>query len=96
VFITQPKVFVPSAFTPNGDGRNDQLRPIAVGITHIDYFRVYNRWGELVFSTTTNGKGWDGTVNGKPQQTNTYAWIVQAIDYTGKTFFQKGTVTLIR
>lgn len=96
VFNTDPQVFVPSAFTPNADGRNDVIRPIAVGITHIDYFRIYNRWGQLIFSTTTNGKGWDGTINGQPQGANTYVWIVRATDYTGKEFFKKGSVTLIR
>ena len=96
VFNTTPQVFVPTAFTPNSDGRNDFARPIAVGITRIDYFRIYNRWGQLVFSTTTNGKGWDGTINGQLQGTNTYVWIVRAIDYTGKLYFSKGTVTLIR
>ncbi|MCW3119532.1 MAG: Gliding motility-associated C-terminal protein [Chitinophagaceae bacterium] len=96
VFITKPQVFVPTAFTPNGDGHNDIVRPIAVGITQIDYFRIYNRWGELVFSTTTNEQGWDGKINGVLQGSNTYVWIVHAIDYTGKTFFSKGTVTLIR
>jgi gliding motility-associated-like protein len=96
VFNTDPQVFVPTAFTPNADGRNDVIRPIAVGIVRIDYFRIYNRWGQLIFSTTTNGKGWDGTINGEPQGTNTYVWIVRAIDYTGKEFFKKGSVTLIR
>jgi gliding motility-associated-like protein len=96
VFNTRPQVFVPTAFTPNNDGKNDLLRPIAVGISQIDYFRVFNRWGQLVFSTTTNGKGWDGTVNGQPQGTDTYVWIVHATDYAGKSFFAKGVVTLIR
>ncbi|HVZ56367.1 MAG TPA: PKD domain-containing protein [Chitinophagaceae bacterium] len=96
VFFVQPQVFVPTAFTPNGDGLNDLLRPIPVGIRQIDYFRVYNRWGQLVFSTTSAEKGWDGTLGGQPQSTNTYVWIVHAIDYTGKPFFSKGTVTLIR
>lgn len=96
VFNTNPQVFVPTAFTPNNDGRNDLVRPIGVGIAQIDYFRIYNRWGQLVFSTTTNGKGWDGTVNGQPQGTSTYVWIVHATDYTGKSFFAKGVVTLIR
>ena len=96
VFKTKPQVFVPTAFTPNGDGHNDVIRPIAVGIKQIDYFRIYNRWGQLVFSTTTNEQGWDGTINGVPQGTNTYVWIVHAVDYTGKAFFRKGTVTLIR
>ncbi|MBL7762887.1 MAG: gliding motility-associated C-terminal domain-containing protein, partial [Chitinophagaceae bacterium] len=96
VFITKPQVFVPTAFTPNGDGLNDVIRPIAVGIQQINYFRIFNRWGQLVFATTTNEPGWDGTIGGKPQATNTYVWLVEAVDYLGRKFFKKGTVTLIR
>jgi gliding motility-associated-like protein len=96
IFRTNPQIFVPTGFTPNGDGKNDVLKPIAVGIERIEYFRVYNRWGQLVFSTTVNGQGWNGEIGGKPQTTNTYVWLVQAVDYTGKPVFQKGTSTLIR
>jgi gliding motility-associated-like protein len=96
VFQTPPVVFVPTAFTPNKDGKNDVLRPIAAGIINIKYFRIYNRWGQLVFSTSTNGKGWDGTINGKGQGTNTFVWEVKATDYMGKVYIQKGVVTLIR
>ncbi|HEU4574252.1 MAG TPA: PKD domain-containing protein [Chitinophagaceae bacterium] len=96
IFFVEPQVFVPTAFTPNADGLNDILKPIPVGIKQIDYFRIYNRWGQLVFSTNSYVQGWDGTIGGKPQGTNTFVWIVHAIDYTGKPFFRKGTVTLIR
>lgn len=96
VFATLPSVFVPTAFTPNGDGRNDELVPIAVGMKRIEYFSVYNRWGQLVFTTTINGKGWNGTIAGQPQATNTYVWVVKAIDYTGTPYFLKGQSTLIR
>jgi gliding motility-associated-like protein len=96
IFKTKPQVFVPTAFTPDGDGKNDMFRPIAVGITRIEYFRVYNRWGQLVFSTTVNGKGWDGKIGGKDQGSGTFVWLVRGADFTGKTFFAKGTVTLIR
>lgn len=96
VFKTQPIIFVPSAFTPNNDGKNDLLRPIAVGIKDIDYFNIYNRWGQLLFSTKTNGKGWDGKLNGVLQPTGTFVWTVKATDYIGKAYFQKGVVTLIR
>jgi len=96
IFRTNPQIFVPTGFTPNGDGRNDVLKPIAVGIERIEYFRVYNRWGQLVFSTTVNGQGWNGEIGGKPQTTNTYVWLVKGVDYTGKPVFQKGTATLIR
>lgn len=96
VFKTNPIVFVPTAFTPNNDGRNDQLRPIAVGIKFIEYFSIYNRWGQLVFTTQRNGHGWDGKINGVEQSTGTFVWTVKAVDYLGKAYFQKGTVTLIR
>ena len=96
IFRTNPQIFVPTGFTPNGDGLNDILKPIAVGIQRIEYFRVYNRWGQLVFSTTVNEHGWDGRIGGKQQTTNTYAWVVKAIDYTGRPIIQKGTSTLIR
>jgi gliding motility-associated-like protein len=96
IFKTIPKIFVPTGFTPNGDGLNDVLKPIAVGIKSIEYFRVYNRWGQLVFSTTINGHGWDGKIKGKEQNTNSYVWMVKAVDYLGKPIFQKGTATLIK
>jgi gliding motility-associated-like protein len=96
VFATRPLVFVPTAFTPNGDGKNDRVRPIAAGMLRIEYFNVYNRWGQLVFSTQMDGHGWDGTIAGKPQGTEVFTWAVKAVDFTGKPYFQKGTVTLIR
>ncbi len=96
VFKTNPYVFVPTAFTPNGDGLNDLIRPIAVGVQKINYFRIFNRWGEMVFSTTTNEQGWDGRIKGTPQGSNVFVWMVSAIDYIGKPIFLKGTVTLIR
>ncbi len=96
IFKTSPQVFVPTAFTPNRDGNNDVFRPIAVGMTKIEYFQVFNRWGELVFSSTKNGHGWDGKINGKEQGSGTFVWLVKGTDYTGKVFFAKGTVTLIR
>ena len=96
IFKTNPQIFVPTAFTPNDDGVNDLFRPIGVGIKSIEYFRVYNRWGQLVFNTTVNEQGWDGKIGGKPQSTNTFVWIVKGIDYLDKPFFRKGTVTLIK
>ena len=96
VFKTNPYVFVPSAFTPNGDGLNDVIRPVAVGVQEIKYFRIYNRWGQMLFHTTENQKGWDGKIKGVLQGTNVFVWMVGAIDYLGNPIFLKGTVTLIR
>lgn len=96
VFKTGPEIFVPSAFTPNGDGLNDIVKPICVGIRQLVYFRIYNRWGQLVYSTSEIGKGWDGRINSRVQDSNTFVYLAEGIDYTGKTLFRKGTTTLIR
>lgn len=96
VFNTGPTVFVPTAFTPNGDGKNDILKPIVAGMKQFEQFSVFNRWGQQVFSTQSNGKGWDGTVNGVPQSPGTYVWWVKASDYKGAPYFKKGTVILIK
>jgi gliding motility-associated-like protein len=96
VFKTSPYVFVPTAFTPNNDGLNDVVRPIAVGIKQINYFVIYNRWGERVYYTTANRQGWNGSHNGKLQGSGVFVWMVSAVDYLDRPFFLKGTVTLIR
>jgi gliding motility-associated-like protein len=71
------------------------LRPIGVGISQLNYFRIYNRWGQLVFSSSDLKKGWDGAINGRVQSTATYVYIAQGTDYTGKVINKKGSVTLI-
>ena len=93
---SQPDILVPSGFTPNGDGKNDILKPIPVGITELQYFRIYNRWGQLLFSTSQQGIGWDGMYNGIPQGSGTYVFVTQGKDIYGKTVFRKGTAVLIR
>jgi gliding motility-associated-like protein len=89
-------IFVPSGFTPNGDGHNDILRAILMGIKEFKFFAVYNRWGQIVFYTTNPGSGWDGTVNGKPQGAGTYVWEAAGEDYQGNAIARKGTTVLIR
>ncbi len=95
-FRKGPRIYMPTAFTPNADGRNDVLRPILAGIKQLEFFRIYNRWGQLIFETRQNGKGWNGTINGKEQGHGTYVFFIQAIDYLGAPVMEKGTVVLIR
>ena len=95
VFSTMPDLFVPNAFTP-GRGTNDVIRPIPVGISRLLYFRVYNRLGGLVYSTSRMGEGWDGMLDGKLQSSGVYVWVAEAETYTGKEIAKKGTVILIR
>ena len=92
---TLPDIFVPNAFTP-GTNSNSIFRPVCMGIASLDYFRVFNRWGQLLYSTTQMGQGWDGRINGRLQDSSPYLWIVKGTDYTGKVIAKKGTVMLIR
>ncbi|MFL5739098.1 MAG: gliding motility-associated C-terminal domain-containing protein [Flavisolibacter sp.] len=92
----QADLFVPTAFTPNGDGLNDILRVIPVGIKELKYFSVYNRWGELVFTTRDYTKGWDGNYHGRQQGNFAFVWMAEGIDYEGHVINRKGTVVLIR
>jgi gliding motility-associated-like protein len=91
-----PDIYVPNAFTPNGDGRNDKFYPVPVGIKSLNYFRVFNRWGQLVFSTNQLNEGWDGTLSGLKQGNGTFVWMAEAITKENKIITKKGTVTLIR
>jgi len=95
IFKTGPDIFVPNAFTP-GRASNHLCRPVPVGVGSLQYFRIYNRTGQLVYSTSQIGQGWDGTVGGKPQDSGGYVWMVQGTDYTGKTIFKKGVLVLVR
>ncbi len=91
-----PTIYVPTAFTPNSDGTNDVLKITAVGLKQFVYFRIYNRWGQLIFDANNAAKGWDGTFNNTQQPTGTYVWNVKGVDYTGKTINLKGTLILLR
>ncbi|HQS23006.1 MAG: hypothetical protein B7Y11_02995 [Sphingobacteriia bacterium 24-36-13] len=96
VFVGGPEIFIPSGFTPNGDGKNDVLRPVTVGISKLNYFTIFNRWGQRIFTSTELNKGWDGSYNGEPQPSGTYVFQAEGIDYLGKRVYKKGTAVLIR
>jgi len=91
-------VWLPDAFTPNGDGRNDVFHIITdnpnVLVTSLS---VFNRWGQRVFVSNMNNDGWDGTFNGKACELGTYYWMIQyKILGTDEVYSQKGDVTLVR
>ncbi len=91
-----PNYYVPNAFSPNGDGLNDIFRAIPVGIAKTDYFRVFNRYGQLLFETNQWLKGWDGTYKGKTQPFGAYVWIIKGIDKNGRVIEMKGTVMIVQ
>ena len=90
------KIYVPTGFTPNSDGLNDYLKPLAVGIKDFKYFRVYNRWGQMIFDLKSNARGWDGKIGGRLQSTQTVVWMAEGIGIDNRIYIQKGTCTLIR
>ena len=85
----------PSAFTPNGDGKNDLFRPIYQGYHRFQGFRVTNRWGQIVFESTNSNMAWDGKYNGVPQDMDVNYYFIK-YDCGGKSLIDKGDVTLIR
>lgn len=96
VYKNGPDIVVPSAFTPNGDGKNDISKPVVYGITKLNYFSIYNRWGQMVFTTNELNKGWDGNFGGTAQPAGTFVYQAEGVDYRGKIVFRKGTLVLIR
>ena len=94
--VTASDIIVPNAFTPNGDGHNDVLRPHAIGIRDFKYFMVFNRWGQRVFYSTNEGGGWDGMLGGQAEPMGTYVWMAMGLDFGGRAVERRGTVILIR
>jgi gliding motility-associated-like protein len=91
-------IYMPTAFTPNGDGKNDVLQPIGYplyGNIQGFVFRVFHRYGQVIFETHTAGKSWDGKFKGQRQPAGVYVWMVEFIDPSGQKKRYKGTTTLI-
>jgi gliding motility-associated-like protein len=89
-------IAVPTAFTPNNDGRNDLLGPTNAFKASDLVFTVYNKFGQKVFESREYSRRWDGRINGREQGTGVYVWILSYTDRAGKRIFQRGTVLLIR
>lgn len=94
--IKEVKVYVPTAFTPNNDGLNDQFKPVMYGIKELRFFRVYSRWGQLVYNMQPNHPGWDGKLGSLEQPPGVFVWMMQGVGLDNKIYTQKGTTMLIR
>ena len=91
--------YIPNSFTPNGDGINDGFMPITMGIELDGYvFSIYNRWGQLVFSSNNPRKAWDGLnlIRGDEEPMGLYSWRVQFKDHDNNILARTGTVVLVR
>lgn len=90
-----PLADVPTGFSPNGDGSNDVLYVRGYSIATMD-FKIFNRWGELVFESQNQSHGWDGTYKNKAQEMDAYAFTLQVTFEDGSTLNKRGNVTLLR
>ncbi|HTS44758.1 MAG TPA: gliding motility-associated C-terminal domain-containing protein [Puia sp.] len=90
------EIYVPNAFTPNGDGINDVFR-IRYSNPPVKFkMNIYNRYGQLIFSSFNPSTGWDGTINGVKQPIDTYVWMIEFTDQKGIEHERRGTVVLIK
>ena len=89
-------VYFPSAFTPNNDGRNDLFKGLGNRSVKDYHLTIYNRWGQVVFTTTNVIKGWDGKINRVEQGAGVYIWIASYTTTSGVMKKQKGTMVLLR
>ena len=101
LICAQGRVYIPNAFTPDGDHRNDIFYVKGKGIRSIKSMRVYNRWGEVVFQTFNCNiedatKGWNGMYKNRMAESATYVYYIEFICDTGEIFTKKGAITLIR
>jgi gliding motility-associated-like protein len=101
VVCAEGNLFLPNTFSPNGDGLNDVFFPRGKGIHGLRNFRVFNRWGEVVFEQANlqandMSKGWNGTFNGKLASQDVYVYTIDVICENNFVFSHKGNVALIR
>ncbi len=90
-------IAVPTAFTHNGDGLNDYLYPLNAYKADNLEFKIFNRYGQMVFETKNWMHKWNGKINGTPQASGVYVWFLRYTEHdTGKAIFLKGTSVLIR
>ena len=94
--LKKPGFYLPSGFTPNGDGLNDVVRPYLVGMKGLSSFSVFNRWGNLIYYTEKYGDGWDGKSQNVLQASGVYIWVLRFYDATNTLVTEKGTISLIR
>lgn len=95
------QVFIPNAFSPDNDGLNDVLMVRGKGLSRVKYFRIFNRWGQLVFERNNFNandpqQGWDGKINGVPANPGVFVYTAEVVCTAGASFIKKGNVTLVR
>ena len=96
VVVTQRNILIPNAFTPNGDGKNDKFKLINVSREQLLEFKIFNRWGTVMFSSTDPEEGWDGRYRNQEQPVGVYGYGIRIRYEDGVIETYRGTITLIR
>ncbi len=91
----EPYIYLPNAFSPNGDGQNEVLYLRGLNLSEI-HLSIYNRWGQEVFDTRNQGVGWDGTFNGEPVVPDVYGFYLRVKCDNGEKYFKKGNITVLK
>ncbi len=94
--IEKVEMYVPTAFTPNNDGLNDFLRPMLIGVKELHYFKIFDRYGQVLFDTKEDRPGWNGSFKGLQLSTQVVVWIIEGVGIDGQIYFRKGTSVLVR
>jgi gliding motility-associated-like protein len=90
-------LLIPSAFSPNGDGINDVFKVAKhLNVKTLNYFEIFNRWGQKVFSSTNIEQGWDGTYDGERVPNGTYSWQIQITNFDNERITKAGNIDVIR
>ena len=93
----EPIVYTPTGFTPNNDGLNDLFKVKIIGEININHFRIYSRWGQLVYDDPNLSHNWNGKLKSTELPLGVYIWLLDGFDtYFKKPFNRKGLITLIR
>jgi gliding motility-associated-like protein len=96
IVLSESALDLPNAFTPGNSGSNNRLKVIRRGQATLNYFKIFNRWGNLIFQSSDIDEGWDGKYNGIPQPMGVYVYLVEAVTPSGRKFTKSGNVMLIR
>jgi gliding motility-associated-like protein len=101
VFCKEDQIFIPNGFSPDGDGINDIFYIMGKGVSRIKHFRVFNRFGQVVFernnfNVNDPNYGWDGKINGVPASPDVYVYTADVVCTAGAEFPYKGNVILVR
>jgi hypothetical protein len=87
------EIYVPTVFVPGGV--NNYLRPLCMGIAKVNYFRIFDRWGKLLFEMASDTPGWNGKIGNVQQELQTVVWLIEAIDVDGNMHHRQGTTVLL-